>query len=342
MFLRPAVGFHGRGTGEGGFDLELAVAMGTGRVWFSILGPVRAWREGTELDVGSAQARALLGLLLAHAGQPVAVSAIVDTIWGQVPPETAINAVRRTVGQLRRAIEPNLSGRDRGRWVLRSVGGYRLAVDADTADLMRFRQLVNEARLAAGVAGVELYGNALQLWRGEAGSGICSQARSDPAFLALDREYLVIAAEAADAALAVGAVQPIVSGLQGAADRAPLDQALQARLTRVLAAAGQPAQALSAFQATRMRLVEELGIDPGPELVAAHEAVLERSPQHPEAPDPSWVPVHPVPAQLPADPPAFVGRPSELKQATTTHSDGQASGTAGIKIVGRNDRRAEL
>src|SRR4051794_15574232 len=95
-------------------------------MWFTVLGPVRLWRSGTEVDLGAPQQRALLALLLVRAGHPVSLTELVDTLWPAEPPPSAVNTVHRGIGMLRRALEPGLAARDTGRWLVRAAGGYLL------------------------------------------------------------------------------------------------------------------------------------------------------------------------------------------------------------------------
>jgi DNA-binding SARP family transcriptional activator len=118
------------------------------RTRFAVLGPVRAWRGDTELALGPPKQRALLALLLTEAGHPVAVHEIVDALWGQDPPDSAVNVVQRHVGALRRLLEPDLPAGDQSRWLVRGSGGYRLEVEPDDLDLLRFRALRQQAAQA--------------------------------------------------------------------------------------------------------------------------------------------------------------------------------------------------
>ncbi|MCX4461307.1 winged helix-turn-helix domain-containing protein [Streptomyces sp. NBC_01728] len=102
-----------------------------------MLGPVRAWRADVELRLGPPQQQAFAALLLASAGRPVTVAEVVDMLWGQDPPSSAVNVVRRYVGALRRVLEPGLPRMATGRWLLREGGGYRLNVGVTTLDLLR-------------------------------------------------------------------------------------------------------------------------------------------------------------------------------------------------------------
>jgi DNA-binding SARP family transcriptional activator/tetratricopeptide (TPR) repeat protein len=282
-------------------------------VWFAVLGPVRAWRGETELALGPPRQRALLALLLAAAGRPVALDEIVDVLWGQDPPGSSVNVVHRYVGALRRLLEPGLPSRAAGRWLARASGGYRLDVGPATLDLLRFREVAERARQAAGQApkdAVEQFCEALALWQGPAASGIPAEIRAHPVFGAVDRELLATVRQAADTALRAGVPERVLDRLRRTAGLHPLDEALQARLVLCLAAGGHQAEALDLYQAVRSRLADELGIEPGPELRDAHRQVL-----RPAAPPPPAAPAAPPvvrPAQLPPDLPTFTGRRAEL------------------------------
>jgi DNA-binding SARP family transcriptional activator len=242
-------------------------------MWFSVLGPVRVWRADIEVDLGAPQQRALLALLLVRAGHPVSLSEIVDVLWGERPPASAVNTVHRSIGILRRALEPGLTPREPGRWLVRAAGGYLLDPDADAADLPRFRTLVRRAR--AGSA-VRTFAQALALWQGQVASTVAADVRGHPAFTAVDREYEAAVREAADAALDAGEPAVLLPAVEQAAGRAPLDESLQARLILILAAMGRQAEALQHHAKVRARLAAELGIEPGAELTGARNRLLRR------------------------------------------------------------------
>jgi DNA-binding SARP family transcriptional activator/Tfp pilus assembly protein PilF len=300
----------------------------TADIKLSVLGPVRAWRGETEIDLGPPQQRAILALLLVKAGQPASMAELISLLWPHDPPVSAANVIQRCVGALRRALEPGLAPRANGRWLLRQGGGYRLALDAATLDLLQFRALARQARAALdgerGADAVPLYVQALQLWRGQCAAGV----ETDPVFTAIDQERLAVAQEAADSALRFGSARLLLPALRQAATGALLDEPLQARLMLVLAAAGYQAEALGVYQTVTRQLADELGMDPTQELRAAYQKVLRQqatpdiaAPPPPEDVgdavevsdeiDDSPAPVVPL-AQLPADLPTFTGRRDEL------------------------------
>ncbi|WP_317447015.1 AfsR/SARP family transcriptional regulator [Streptomyces collinus] len=322
-------------------------------VRFAVLGPVRVWRAGTELDLGGPRERALLALLLVRAGQPVETAEIIDVLWGPNPPGTALSMVRRHVGSLRRLLEPGLPARGTGRCLLRGADGYRMVTDSDSLDLLRFRALLAEGRRAAAAGdqarAAELLTDSLSRWQGPAATAIPAEARAHAAFGTLDREYLAALKDAADAALGAGLPAAVLPRLRAAAADNPLDEPLLSRLMLVLSATGARAEALAVHRAVASRLADELGMDPGAELRDAHAAVLGRTP--PSAPGeqatgtPSGegpadtAPTVPqavsVPAQLPYDLDTFTGRRAELDQALRLLSSGaEAADTVVINAIG--------
>ncbi|MFF1444325.1 BTAD domain-containing putative transcriptional regulator [Streptomyces sp. NPDC058295] len=273
---------------------------------FEVLGPVRVWREERELDPGFPQQRALLALLLTHAGRTVPTSEIVDVLWAERPPASALNVVRRYVGALRRLLEPGLPPRAPGRRLLRRTGGYLLEAATDEVDLLRFRELTRQGKRAAATGRAETAARqfvlALGEWRGPVAMGIPAPAREHVQFTAVQRELLETARLAADAALLCGRAEQALPALRRATAHDPLDESLHARLVLVLAACGLQAEALGAYEDIRRRLARDLGLIPGTELAAAHTRVLRQDVGH----------------RLKSGPVVHLGRPIETTMTTTT------------------------
>ncbi|MFE9693447.1 BTAD domain-containing putative transcriptional regulator [Micromonospora sp. NPDC005806] len=242
---------------------------------FAVLGPVRAWRGQSEIDLGTRQQRLILALLLARAGGAVSVAELVDLLWESDPPPSAVNVVHRHVGMLRRHFEPGLPTRAAGSMLIRDGAEYRLRIDEESLDLLRFRRLVARAGGRSGEPAVELYREALALWRDRCASGLQAGGRAHPEFVAVDGELFAAVRAAADAALRAGCVHAVLPAIRLAAEYEPLDEALQARLLLALAADGRRAEALAAYADLEHRLARELGIQPGGELRAARDSLLD-------------------------------------------------------------------
>ncbi|MER7811910.1 BTAD domain-containing putative transcriptional regulator [Streptomyces sp900116325] len=314
------------------------------------------------MDLGTPKRRGLLALLLVQAGHPVAVQDIVDVLWGQDPPDSAVNVVQRHVGALRRLLEPDLRAGGDSRRLVRGSGGYRLEVEPDALDLLRFRGLRRHAGRVAKTGdperATELMIEAMALWRGPTALGITSETRSHPVFAAVDQEHLAAVKEAAEYARGAGADfgARVLAPLRQAAAQHPLDEALHAWLIELLAATGRQAEALDVHRTVRTRLADDLGVDPGPELAAAQQSVLRQSPERraavpigragsavPEGDKDAAPPGESgagaaatvPPAQLPTDIPVFTGRNGDLDRFRRFLSAaGERPSTLMISVIG--------
>ncbi|MGW0537018.1 AfsR/SARP family transcriptional regulator [Streptomyces sp. NPDC003032] len=238
---------------------------------FGVLGPLAVWDgEGELVKVPEAKVRALLADLLVYEGRPVSADRLIDDLWGDEPPGNPANALQSKVSQLRRAI-----GRDR---VVRQAPGYRLRVDAgagDEVDAFRFLDLVGGARREddPGVR-AELLTSALQLWRGPAYADFADEAFVRGAARRLGEQRLAVLEEQAEARLASGDRTLLTGELADLVARHPLRERLRGVQMRALYLAGRQSEALASYAGLRERLARELGVDPGPELSALHEAIL--------------------------------------------------------------------
>jgi DNA-binding SARP family transcriptional activator len=246
-----------------------------------VMGPVRVWRDGVEVDPGPRQQAYLLALLLASYGEPIAKFDLISLVWGDRAPASALNIVHKYVGALRRLLEPHLPAGDTSTLIVRRGDSYLCTAGPDVLDLARFRALRADAeRLHAegdDQRALAVHTRALELWAGPAGDGLPLSAGAFAVFAGVDEEFFHACVEATDLAVAAGEPGAVLPALLRAAPSAPLHEPLQSRLVAALGAAGRQAEALSVFGDVRARLVEELGIDPGPALAAAREHVLLRA-----------------------------------------------------------------
>ncbi|MFB9831281.1 AfsR/SARP family transcriptional regulator [Actinoallomurus acaciae] len=323
-------------------------------VRIQILGPLRIWRGDVELAAGPWQQRCLLALLAVRAGSPTSVAELIDLLWADDPPASAVNVIHKYVGALRRLLEPELTARAQGSWLLRHGNGYRFVADADHLDLAAFRRQVDMAsadlRQDRPDDALDRYLQGLRLWHGSPGDGLAESAAATAVLSALESEFFEAAMEAAELAMRQGRPALALPILRRAAGMGPLNEPVHALLVRTLAAAGRQAEALSVFGAVRDRLTGELGIDPGPGLREAHRQVLEQNVAAPDRHDgaeasrtgrgvaPGQIGsacLAPLvrPAQLPPDLPNFVGRAAELSTLTRLFENRREGERTGPLIV---------
>ena len=248
-----------------------------------MLGPIRVWRDGHQLDLGPTAQRAVLGLLTLARGQPLARAEIMNGIWyDREPPPTATNVIQTHVKHLRRLLEPDRRPHAPSA-VLRQVGdGYALHLPAAAVDLVRFRELVAAASGAQRRGHLEEAADALEealgLWHGAPLADIPTLA-SHPKVVALAAERQVALGRYGDTMIAIGRAAEGLPALEEAATAEPMDEAGLARLIRAYHAAGRRDQAFATYHDVRRRLADELAVAPGPELSAAHSTLLHDEPQ---------------------------------------------------------------
>jgi DNA-binding SARP family transcriptional activator/DNA-binding XRE family transcriptional regulator len=245
-------------------------------VRIDVLGPLVATRFGRPVALGSVRQRAVLGLLVLHQDTWVHRDAIIELLWGERPPPSAVAEVLGYVNRLRGQLDPM---RDRGeRAGLISSGGrcYRFRADEASVDLAifwRYARRADEAARCDPARGCELYEQALALWRDDALADV-DLMWQHPAVTALGCRRAELVLGFAGAAAAVGAQARALPHLRRLCDRDPLNERAHAHLILALAAVGEQAAALDVFTSLRRRLDADLGVRPSKVLAQAHLSVL--------------------------------------------------------------------
>jgi predicted ATPase len=224
--------------------------------------------DGVLADVPGARLRGLLIALALEPGHAVPKATLVDWIWGERPPSDAANALQRLVSRLRKALPEGL--------VEGQTDGYRLRVEPDAVDAVRFERLVGQARSDGDPRRVRLLREALALWRGAAMQdvGLQDSTAFDAAVTRLERLRLTAMEDRFDAEISLGHGVELVAELTDLVAAHPVRERLVAALMRALVAAGRDTEALLVYQRTREALADALGVDPSPELSALHVALL--------------------------------------------------------------------
>jgi DNA-binding SARP family transcriptional activator/tetratricopeptide (TPR) repeat protein len=288
-----------------------------------ILGPLVVHVDGSPVAVRGRRQRALLALLLIHANDLLIAERIIDLLWDGTPPRTASNTLQAHIARLRRVLPASgegSTGRDVGRLTTRP-SGYVLEIDDNALDSLLFERLTVRARSkTANGHHADAEANlvsALALWRGPALVEFATESFARDEAARLDK-LRVDAAEAwAAAGLACGRGQELVTSLVQLVEQNPLREDLAAHLMVALYRSGRQADSLATFRDLRLRLRDDLGIDPSPKLQRLEESVLQQKSELLPTP-PQGLEVRPrrtttaMPRQALVDGPPFTGREADL------------------------------
>ncbi|MFI7276030.1 BTAD domain-containing putative transcriptional regulator [Streptomyces sp. NPDC049879] len=306
---------------------------------FAVLGPVRARYGDRPLPTGSPQQRALLAVLLLRKGRAATAQDLVNALWGEESPQQALAALRTYASRLRKSFGVRQSV------LVSEYGGYALRLSPeDELDLDAATRLTAAADKCAASGDLarahELYGQALELWDGEALGGVPGpEAELQRARLAEQR--LGIVEQRLDVGLQAGFHAESVSELTALTTTHPLRERLRELLMLALYRSGRQAEALAVYADARRLLIDELGVEPRAELSDLQQRILNADATlNAAAPATPTVPVLVRPAQLPAAVPDFTGRAAFVAElgAQLATAGGQVmavSAVAGIGGVGK-------
>src|SRR5262245_26639879 len=257
---------------------------------FRILGPIEVWSEGRQLRLGGVKQRALLAVLLLHRNEVVSVDRLIDELWEDDPPATAVKTAQVHVSQLRKTLGRDQRGNS-GEILVTQSPGYLLRVEADELDADRFERLADEGRRALRSGEPEyatrLLLEALSLWRGSALADFSGDpfAQIEAARLEEARVYAI--EDRIDADLALGRHQVLIGELEALIQAHPVRERLRGQLMLALYRSDRQAEALAAYQDARRMLDEELGLEPSESLQRLEHAILVHDPSldAPDVPD---------------------------------------------------------
>lgn len=264
-----------------------------------LLGPLRVRLDGRDLDVHSGRVQAVLAMLAMEAGRPVSPERLARAVWDEELPVNVRKSLQTHIVRLRRLLG--------GGCIRTEPGGYVLDVRPEQVDAVRFGVLVEAA--ASESDSVEQRGmlaEAFALWRGTPFEGVGSLWLDEVESARMVELYLSAREQWVDLDLDCGRYDAAVAELREITARFPLREALWSRLLLALRLSGRNAEALACYESVRVRLADELGVDPGPELRQQYSELLDNGSAAPAY-------VVQVPQQLPAARGVFVGRGRELK-----------------------------
>ena len=307
---------------------------------FRVLGPLEVIEGETGVRLGGPKQRAVLAMLLLHANEVVTADALVEAVWGEEPPGNARQTLQVYVANLRKLL--NRGPGDGVEHLALRHGGYSVLVGPGELDLDVFRQRAEVGRGARGTdprRAAALFASALALWRGPAFPDLGVTGVTPPEVAALEEERLAVLEDRVDADLDAGRGAGLVAELDGLVATYPLRERLHGQRMIALYRAGRQADALQAYQAAREALLEQLGVEPGPELARIEQAVLLQDPWLE-----SSVPAARTRSVLPAPAHPLVGRQDELcaLEGLLAPGKGDGEGAADGPEMSGGGRRARV
>jgi DNA-binding SARP family transcriptional activator len=241
---------------------------------WGILGPVQVTNDaGTEIKLPTGRLRVLAAALLTRANYVVPVDELVELVWDGVPPPHATRTLRVHVVRLRQALGPSAAAR-----IITTPPGYLCQVGEDELDILLFGILCRQARAAARqwewAHAVGLLSEALELWRGTPLVDVPSDLLRQRELPRLDQLYTQAVEDHLEVGIRLGQHEQLIPQLRDLIAGYPLRERPYAQLMRALAGGGRRAEALEVYQRARSVLVDELGIEPGPELRDLQQSIL--------------------------------------------------------------------
>jgi WD40 repeat protein/DNA-binding SARP family transcriptional activator len=307
---------------------------------FRVLGPLEVRSERGAVNLGGPRPRAVLAVLLLHANEPVSSDRLVEAVWGEEESYENRKSLQVSVSRLRKALgEPGVVA-TKGR-------SYAVRVRPGELDAERFEHLVDDGRhaLAAGdpQRAAATLREGLALWRGPALADLAVESFAETDIARLEEQRLAALETRVDADLAAGEHDALVGELRQLVADNPTRERLAGQLMLALYRCGRQVEALEEYRRARERLVEEIGVEPGPDVRRLHEAILRQDPSlEPPSPRPE------LPRELdPAAAPRLVGRDAELawlreRWARAQRGSGSLVTMTGAQGIGRTRLAAEL
>jgi predicted ATPase/DNA-binding SARP family transcriptional activator len=261
-------------------EVDSRIGTAVKDVRYRLLGPMEVSVDGAPVKLPGTAERALLAQLLLSPGRTIPATMLVDRLWSESSlPVDPMNALQIRVSKLRRALQ----GVGIGDVVAREGVGYRATIDPSTVDAVDFADRIGIARTAAAHAAdnggiapihVQAYDDALALWRGDPLSDFAVERWAAAEVARLTELRLGAMTERAQAALALGRHQEVISDLEPVVGHDPTLESLAGLLMLALYRSGRQADALDVYTRTRQVLDESLGLEPSVSLRSLHERVL--------------------------------------------------------------------
>jgi DNA-binding SARP family transcriptional activator len=278
---------------------------------YRILGPLIVSRDGGPVTLGTRRTKELLSLLLLRANEVVSSDRLVEDLWQGPAPDNSRKALQVYVHRLRKTLVDDV--------LETRAPGYVLRVEEGEFDVWRFEHLAAQGRraLAAGdpARAATSSRHALALWRGPALADVMYEPFAQAEAARLEELRLCCVEARVDADLALGRHADLVGELEVLIDQHGARERLRGQLMVALYRSGRQAEALDVYRQTRRHLLDELGLEPGPDLRSLETAILSHDPRL------AWTPPRATAPNVRRPDRVFVGREAELARLMAAVED---------------------
>jgi DNA-binding SARP family transcriptional activator len=251
-----------------------------------LLGSVEALADGHSLSLGGSKQRSVVAMLALNANTTLSGDRLIDGLWGDDPPRSAAKNVQLYISRLRKALAESRAEAE----IVTHGHGYELRLPARAVDALRFENLVEEAAPERASGGVNAAArSALELWRGAPLADVADEPFALTEIRRLEELRLQALELAIDAELAAGRHAKVTAELEAVIAEDPLRERFHAQRMLALYRDGRQAEALEAYHEAREMLIEQIGVEPKPELQDLQTAILTQDPRI-DAPPPTQEP----------------------------------------------------
>ena len=293
----------------------------------NILGHLEASVDDRPIALGGAKQRAILAMLGLEANRTVTADRLIEGLWGDEPPPSAAKMVQNYVWRLRQVLTD-----DGGAEILTRGRGYELRIDRELVDVCRLERLVSEAARSAENGGPANGSarEALALFRGDPLADVADEPFAMAEIRRLEELRLTAEELAIEADLAAGRHQEVVGEIDALLAENPLRERLHGQRMLALYRCGRQAEALEAYRDARRTLIDEIGVEPTPELRRLHDAILRQDPS---------LDVEPAVTELPpeldtAASPPLIGRDDDVRRLRAHWLHAAAGAGALVTLAG--------
>jgi DNA-binding SARP family transcriptional activator len=245
---------------------------------FQVLGPLEVYDGDRVCTPTPPKVSRVLALLLLRANQVVPMDSLIEELWGEAPPLSAVGTTQTYIYQIRKILDPHGLHAAEGEWLLTKPPGYLMRVAPNQLDATAFEALSLQGRQFLENGQPErashILRRALELWKGPGLANVRRGSLLDAHAVHLEEQRMRTLELRIQADVELGRHRELIGEMRSLVASHPLNEWFHGQLIMALSHSGRRGEALQAYQDLRRALSDQLGVDPQPELQELHREVL--------------------------------------------------------------------